>query len=205
MNQRPRNRRAGPGPAPTVGSVSVAEPTRPPVRAAVLFAVAAMAAVAAALAVVFWAVLEPVRGSGCNTTLPAGAFRDALGPAHAAAAAALGALIWRLDARRSASGRARLATRIALAVIGAFTVACLIWPALFGSPALIALIASVPLGVALTFTIAVRTALIARQRLADPWPAHAVSVQVLLWAALCVGLPAHLTAAWASGASFFCF
>ena len=110
--------------------MSVADPTRPPLRAAVLFAVAAMAAVAAALAVAFWAVLEPVRGSGCNTTLPAGAFRDALGPAHADAAVALGAVIGRLDVRRCASGRARLTTRIA---------------------------------------------------------------------------PAHLTAAWASGASFFCF
>ena len=78
-------------------------------------------------------------------------------------------------------------------------------PPLFGWPTLIALIASVPIGVALTFTLAVGTALVAHQRPTDPWPAHALSVQVLLWAALCVGLPAHLTVASASGASFFCF
>jgi hypothetical protein len=152
-------------------------------------------AVAAAVLVTFWIALEPVAVDGCHTSLAPSTFRDALIPVHVAAAAVLSACVLALSTRRG--------TLAGLAIGWTYVLASLAHHDLFGVLGLVAVVAAPTIGLLGVLALLVRT-LVALRAGAD-WSDHALSVQVVLWGALVIGLPANLAYAWSAGADFFCF
>jgi hypothetical protein len=175
-------------------------------RAAVIGSVAVTGAVAAALGLVFWVLLEPVvPDPGCNTSLQPGAYRDAMLPAHLASLVALcGAAAW-LDARTAPDRRVPRWTRLALGAVAVLAALWLLVPAVAGGLGVISVFAAPLLGVPLLIVLAVRTVLALRRGGDRAWGQHAVTARVLVWGAITLGLPAHVAYAWLNGASAFCF
>jgi hypothetical protein len=146
---------------------------------------AIVGAVAAALGVTFWLVLDPVRTGGCNTSPLPGPYTDALVPAHLAAAVALGACALWLDRGRR--------TRIALAAVAVYVLASLVAPVVFAPAAIAGLVLGWPAGL-----FALVAAFLRRDR-------PRLAAQIVVWTALLLVLPGHFVAAWDRAADWFCF
>jgi hypothetical protein len=163
--------------------------------------------VTASLLVTFRVLLHPVHSDGCTTSLLASPFKTALVPAHLAAAAALSVCVWMLSARRR---RRRLPAKPTLWVLSAawvYALASVIDHDLFGPTAMASVLAAPTFGLLGLLMLVLRTVVALRSAQLTPtrWQQHAFATQVLLWGAFLIGLPAHLTHAWLSGANFFCF
>jgi hypothetical protein len=173
------------------------------VRRVTLSSLAVVLVVAAALIVTFWVALEPVQIEGCHTRLAESTFKSALIPVHVAAMAVLAVFAWLISARRRGRALPGHPTLGALAAGWLYVAASLADHDLFGLLGLVAVVAAPTVGLLGVVALLVRT-LVALRGGAD-WGDHAFSVQVLLWGALVIGLPANLAYAWSSGADFFCF
>jgi hypothetical protein len=193
------------GSAPSVDQGEVgADAATMPVRRIALSSLAAVTLVAAAVLMTFWVALRPVDVGGCHTSLAPSAFTSALIPVHVVAAAVLSAFAWALSARRRGRTLPGRPTLYALIAGWAYVLASLAKHGLFGLLAITAMVAAPTIGVLGALALLVRT-LIALRAPAPAWSDHAFSVQVLLWGALLIGLPANLAYAWSGGADIFCF
>jgi hypothetical protein len=158
-------------------------------RGPVIAAYATVAGVALVLGLAFWVLLEPHSTGSCNTSLQPGAYTDALIPLHVAAAVALGACaLWLSRGRLSVA---------AVAVAGAYLLACLVDHDVFVVAAFAGVVLGWPAAVGVPLVLGVRASL---ARGFDRFGA-----QVLVWTALLVVLPGHFVAAWSRGADWFCF
>ncbi|HEY3187147.1 MAG TPA: hypothetical protein VGJ70_06715 [Solirubrobacteraceae bacterium] len=162
----------------------------------------------------FWVLLHPAPTEGCTATLPASAFRSALAPVHIAAAAVLSVCLALLSASLRGA-RPGAPTLSGLGATWAYVAICLADEDLFGAACMIGLVAASTVGLVAASTVGlvavlallIRMLLTLRSSLpaAARWRAHGFSLQVLLWGALVVGLPARFALAWLSGADLFCF
>ena len=165
-------------------------------------------AVFGALWLLFGAVLQPDEDlESCTTGLYDGTYADAIVPAHLLAFAALAPLVAWLSAQRSASGRPGRGTLAVLAAMSLFALAATVHHKLMDWPALIALIAVVPLGALAATAGLINTVIVLRSRQPPErgWARHARVAQTPAWLALVVGLPATLAGVWTNGAGLFCF
>jgi hypothetical protein len=144
----------------------------------------------------FWGVLESPQELSCNTSLPAGPYRDAFVPAHLAVAAVLIGCLWSIGENRIALGFAGAAALLSAAV-----------PIVFTPIALVVVVLGPYLGPVALLAVAIRTALVAR-RVHEPAERRAAFVtcaRYALWLALGFLLPASAVLAYLRGASIFCF
>jgi hypothetical protein len=159
-------------------------------RRSTLTMVAACAAAATGLWLLFEVLLEPVR-SGCNTGLIDSPYSTWLVPAHLAAASLLTAVLWPRGPR---------------AVLGAWWVlaaACVVIPGLFGVIGFVALFAGPLIGIPALIALAIVAAVHAPRP--DRWAKFAPMASVLGWGALVLGIPTSLAYAWLDAVSVFCF
>jgi len=156
----------------------------------------------AAVWALFQSVLEPVRDSGCNTTLIPSTFATALAPAHLAAAAVLAACIWVTSGPRPGPW-----VRRGLAAALAYGVASTAVPGLFAPVGLVVVLGGSVLGPLVVVVLVIRTIVTVCGSLPpeERRREHAETARWLLWAALLLGVPASATYAWLSGVSLFCF
>jgi hypothetical protein len=177
-------------------------------RRAVAVTVALCAAVFGALWLLFGVAIEPDDDlESCTTGLYDGTYADAIVPAHLTAFAVLALLVAWLSAQRSASGRSGRGTVAVLAAMSLFVLVATVHHKLMDWPALLALIAVVPLGALAATAGLINTVIVLRSRLPPErgWERHARLAQVAAWLALVVGLPATLAGVWTNGAGLFCF
>lgn len=144
------------------------------------------------LGVWFWALGAPPDRDGCNTSLPEG-YGLPLAAAHAAAAIALGGLLVWLGISRG--------ERIVLGGVAVLGTAALLSTRVAETIGLLAILAAWPVGIAALIGVVLSVRRVLRGR-SDRIGRDA---QLLTWAALVVGLPAHYAAVWLAGASPFCF
>jgi hypothetical protein len=163
--------------------------------------------VAACLVVTFAVLLHPPEPVSCNTSLLDSPFRTALVPVHLAAAAVLSLCLWVLSAHGRGARIPGRPTLWALAGVWAYALASVAEHDLFGVIGMVAVVAAPTIGLVALVVLIVRALLVERSA-APPrarWLDHARSTQLLLWGGLVLGLPASVSYAWLSGASFFCF
>lgn len=181
-------------------------------RRPALVAIALAVGCIAVPVLVFALILDPGGDRGCSTELPDGTYADLLLPVHVAAFAVLAATALWLGARRSPGGRVPRQVVLPLVVLAAVLACALIsdWmAALIGAAAVLAII---PLALALAVNGLVEYAAGRRRARtgeardeAQRWEDRARAAQGLLWAALAIGVPASYAIAYVNGASLFCF
>jgi hypothetical protein len=159
-------------------------------RRTTLTTVAACAAAAAGLWLLFGVLLEPVR-DGCNTSLVDSPYKTWLVPAHLAAAGLVTAALWRRGPRP------------VLIAVWVVIAACLVVPGLFSVIGFVAIFAGPLIGLPALFALAI-AALVTVPR-PDRWARFAPMATVLGWGALALGIPASLGYYWLEAVSVFCF
>jgi hypothetical protein len=152
--------------------------------------VAACAAAAAGLWMLFGVALEPVR-SGCNTGLIDSPYATWLVPAHLAAAGLLTAVLWPRGPRP------------ALVAWWVLAAACAAVPGLFGVIGFVAIFAGPLIGVPALLALGIVVAVHAPRP--DRWAKFAPMATALGWGALVLGVPTSLAYAWLDAVSVFCF
>jgi uncharacterized membrane protein YhaH (DUF805 family) len=85
-----------------------------------------------------------------------------------------------------------------------FVLAALVWHPAMVIPALVGMVAVVPVFGGLIVTLAV-VAVLDRRRRAQRWSRAAQGAQLVTWACLLIGLPASYGYAWTDAAQLFCF
>lgn len=184
------------------------QPSADHLRRAVKATILVSTAIFGALWLLFGVVLEPGEDlDSCTTGLYDGTYADAIVPAHLTAFAALALLVAWLSAQRSATGRPGRATLAVLGAATVFVLAATVHHTLMDWPALIALIAVVPLGALAVTAGLINTIIVLRSRQPPErgWERHAGAAHIAAWLALLVGLPATLAGVWTNGAGLFCF
>lgn len=177
------------------------------VREVTIGSLAVALGVAAGLVLTFWVVLHPVALQSCNSSLPDSDFKRALVPAHLIAAFVASACLWLVSAARRGKDMPGAATLIALGLVWTYIGVSLADQDVFAIAALIGIFGAPTLGLVIVCVVAVRAVTTAKSGAAEEarWAEHARSMQILLWTALVLGIPANLSYAWLSGASPFCF
>jgi hypothetical protein len=173
-------------------------------RRAVIGSSAVAGAAGLGLALVFGVLLEPggQGGGSCQTGLYPGTYADLLLPLHLLAFAALAA---GLIALARSLGHLRV-TAVALGVAAAYAAACIAYPHLFGTYAVVALVLSIPATLGMTVALGLQL----RAARGDPtpelrWRRFARVSWLGQWIALAVLLPGAYAFAWLNGAGVFCF
>ncbi len=168
-------------------------PAQRPSSPAIVFGIGALALLG--VVALFQVVLEAAPNGPCTTTLAPGPFKDALVPAHLAAAAILGGCLYELCANRRG-----------LAAVAVFVLACFVVP-IFGIVGWVAVILAPMIGLLAVVALLINTVIVVRA-VRDPAERRAAltgSARVALWLGLVVVLPMNLAYAWLSGVSVFCF
>lgn len=159
------------------------------------------------LGLVFGLLVSPAEYKGCTDTPMPGLYADLLIPLHLLAQVALSALIAWLAAARAPERRPGRRTVVVLAAAGAFTAVSFVWSAPLAAWGMVALLAGGSVVLPAICLVSVIRATLIRVRVAPEARAGAYArlVQMLLWVALIIALPATFAGAWVNAVGLFCF